>query len=501
MTLLHRAVSGAAATALVVAGLALAPAHAAPSNADPGFGTHGRVLLQSPTSESLADVLTLPDDRVLAVSNVPGSGNGLLLRRLRANGAPDPTFGTGGAQRFGPAGYYGQALLAYDAPRGLVYLTTFQDNGTTAPTDLWRFRADGTQDLGFGGGDGRITIEHRLTEGLAVQPDGKVLLAGVSFLDGKSDVLRLLPDGVADTGFGVSGRRVLTSGSEAGQVVVQPDGRILVAGSTTSTVLVHRLRADGAPDPTWSGDGSTTYAPSTPGWDTTTVWPPGIAVRPDGSVVVAAGLNQVNATGLRTPLLVAQLTRRGTTDSSFASRVVPQFMSYTGSVALQRNGRLAVAGQVGASPNGVGAVLRLTTRGGVDLSFGTKGVWTGTGLPELTDLVLQSSGRLVAGTSTDETVSKGVLVALRGDRVPTCGGRLATQFGGPRKDRLVGTSGRDVLVGSRGADVLLGRGGDDWLCGAQGKDALQGGSGNDHLVGGAGKDRLRGGTGVDQLVP
>jgi Tol biopolymer transport system component len=74
-----------------------------------------------------------------------------------------------------------------------------------------------------------------------------------------------------------------------------------------------------------------------------------------------------------------------------------------------------------------------------------------------------------------------------------CGGKVATQVGTGRKDKLVGTGGSDVLVGLGGADRLRGKGGRDLICGGMGRDRLSGGKGKrDKCVGGKGRDAASG---------
>ena len=99
-------------------------------------------------------------------------------------------------------------------------------------------------------------------EALAVQPDGKVVVAGdASDASGHRQLLvaRLRADGGLDSSFGGGGvvLRQLGAGaapsSEARALALQPDGGIVAAGSASvdaahDEVLVTRLRADGMPD-------------------------------------------------------------------------------------------------------------------------------------------------------------------------------------------------------------------------------------------------------------
>lgn len=100
---------------------------------------------------------------------------------------------------------------------------------------------------------------------VAVRPDGKILLAGVSRLLGATGgpytswrFMRLNRDGSLDPTFGTNGttRAFTTAGSlELRGMVLQPDGRFVAAGAMNGDVLVARFTPGGSLDPTFSGDG------------------------------------------------------------------------------------------------------------------------------------------------------------------------------------------------------------------------------------------------------
>ena len=95
---------------------------------------------------------------------------------------------------------------------------------------------------------------------LTLQSDGKLVLGGSSGSNGILDfsVVRLNADGSLDTTFSGDGKAVIELGSpdQAKSVVVQPDGKLVLAGTTG----VVRLNADGSLDTTFSGDGISTAA-------------------------------------------------------------------------------------------------------------------------------------------------------------------------------------------------------------------------------------------------
>src|SRR5439155_10672104 len=105
---------------------------------------------------------------------------------------------------------------------------------------LARYNADGSVDLTFGSG-GRVVTDFGGDDAafaLAVQPDGKIVVAGVSTGGGSMDfaLARYDSDGALDATFGSGGRVVTDLGGqdEAFALVVQPDGRLVAAGASTA---------------------------------------------------------------------------------------------------------------------------------------------------------------------------------------------------------------------------------------------------------------------------
>ncbi len=502
------------ATAFLLTMAVAAPATAAPTTPDPGFGGDGVVTLHSDThAESLAALTVLGDGRVMVLTST-GADPAIEVWRLRKDGTPDPTYGGGdGVAAFGGAGSYEDFHLAVDPATGKSYVTAFQD-GMPFPTFVWRLTATGSPDPTFGGGTGGVTVEQRLVNDLAPAAGGKLVMVGNDFQANTANIWRLTATGAPDPAFGTGGGLVLSTdvNDDATAVLRQPDGRFVVAGShynpTTSTMSVYRVTAAGALDHSFSGDGRTVVEPSSPGVTTSTVWNADLEIRPDGRLVAVAGLNQ-NDGGFRNAMLVAGLRSTGVPDPAFGTHVFTGLHTTAASAALQRDGSLVVGGTVPPTPSTTGAVARLTPAGALDPTWSGDGILTVPGTQSSVQVGLDPTGRLVAAYRPSATADT-VLLALRGTRTPRCDGRLATQFGTSRADRIRGTSGRDVLVGLGGKDRIKGRGGKDVICGNGKADKLFGGTardrifgqgGNDLLVGNAGRDVLDGGAGRNTIRP
>ena len=178
------------------------------------------------------DVTLQGDGRIVVV--------GPVLARYTAAGSPDPTFSGDGRVPDSAAGVAIQ-------PDGMI---------VTAGATVSRYRPNGSPDPGFSG-DGKAPSGFSLgTSAVAVQSDGKIVVAGTGGFAGASSlqVLRLNRDGSPDTGFSGDGRASASpyATNNAAGLAIQPDGKIVVAGSfggmSSSRFGVVRFNADGSAD-------------------------------------------------------------------------------------------------------------------------------------------------------------------------------------------------------------------------------------------------------------
>jgi uncharacterized delta-60 repeat protein len=221
-----------------------------------------------------------------------------------------------------------------------------------------RIRPDGAPDTEFGTG-GRTPIDFGGDDfGFAAvrQRNGRIVIAGLSRPTLSNDPstavdARVRSNGVLDPDFNGDGRKMLTGMVSARAVVVQPDRKILVAGNPPDSpvMMVMRLNPNGTPDPTLGGDGTATIDFGA-GVDFCNA----MALQPDGKIVLVGSI----AGGL---VAVARLNSDGSPDGTFSTdgRATIDFGDPTSgnAVALQKNGRIVVAGFLRA--NDTFAVARL----------------------------------------------------------------------------------------------------------------------------------------------
>jgi uncharacterized delta-60 repeat protein len=176
----------------------------------------------------------------------------------------------------------------------------------------------------------------------AVQQDGRIVAVGDNA--GKPVrllVIRLNKNGNVDRSFN-GGRPVLGPvGSVAHAVVIQPDGKIVVAGSSTDTtgitpsgILVERLKAKGGLDRSFGAGGRASVLPGAARGEAN-----GVALTRTGQIVV--GGSTTGAHGFPESVF-ARFTSRGAMDRSFGK----------GGIALIDNGAYSVANAIGIQPSG-----------------------------------------------------------------------------------------------------------------------------------------------------
>ncbi|WP_329342860.1 calcium-binding protein [Streptomyces sp. NBC_00663] len=470
---------------------------------DTGFGGgDGRVFTDFGAPDEARDVAVQPDGKIVAV----GTGGGqVAVARYNADGTPDASFGGGDGQvSTDPApesqeeGGDGRALALQ--PDGKIVVGG--EVGTTRfDFVLLRYTASGALDTSFSGdGIERTDFgDYESVEGLAVQPDGKIVAAGGS--GGRFALARYNPGGTLDTGFDGDGK-VLTAGGSAADVKLQPgDGRIVIAGSNGSggDFAVLRYNTDGSQDGGFGTAGVTTadFGGSDAAY--------GVALQPDGRIVAAGGggpnsdfaLARFQGGGSAPPPPTGvdlSVTKSGPTTASIGDRP-----AYTVRVTNNSTTTSATGVSLTDTLSGVAASVVSATTGSGTCTITATGATCalGTLTPGATATVTIAAEPRATGTLTDRaTVSGGQSDPSTGNNTATA----TTTVNNARGCTRIGTSGNDTLTGTYGNDVICALGGDDTVNASYGNDTVLGGYGNDRLDGYFGDDTLNGGPGNDNLT-
>lgn len=308
---------------------------------DPGFGKAGQVQLPD---FDLHHAALQADGKLLLTGNVPQTASGgrpaLVVLRLNADGSIDTGFGR----------------------QGYAWLQ------------------DGTQPYGEG--------YYGIGESLAVQADGRILVAGtmsqwpgMGAHSGAIGVARFDADGSLDASFGSGGialtqvhtfeRSPAASVNEVTALLVQSDGRILVGGmdrlsSKDQHLVVHRLRADGQADDAFGQGGTASVSfPTQPSGELRTM-----ALLADGGIVVGGAAYTM---GSFTPFngAMAQFRADGTLDARFmpasgSNNAIDYVQGFPGA---HLDGEISVRDDdIDTGGNYAGASVTLLRQGGANAS-------------------------------------------------------------------------------------------------------------------------------------
>src|SRR5947208_12176902 len=230
---------------------------------DPTFGTDGKVLTDFARSTDIANAVAIQADGKLVVVgttyiNNDYTGEDFAVARYNPNGSLDLTFGVGGKVQTDFPGLAAVASSVVIQPDGKIVvaggafpLFTFLGN-----FEVVRYNSNGSLDTSFGNG-GIVTTnfpQGSYAFDVALQPDGKIIAAGTVFVDfvigDQSDtdfaLARYNPDGTPDATFG-NGGQVSTDfvgmEDDVFSVLIQPDGKIVAVGSANNPATYYDFAA------------------------------------------------------------------------------------------------------------------------------------------------------------------------------------------------------------------------------------------------------------------
>jgi uncharacterized delta-60 repeat protein len=400
------------AALLALAGSSLT-ARAADGDLDPAFGNGGKVVTDfSNSTDWLSRIDVQPDGKIVAIGTT-FPGDTYALARFNPDGTLDSTFGTGGKVTTVLSGnVQGGADGLLLLPGGKIMISGSIDLPSSSDTSfaLLRYNSDGSLDTTFGNG-GVVTTnigpDDDQAYRLALQSDGKIVAAGrrgIHFYPseqrkGNVGLARYNPDGSLDATFGNGGKVVTDFGqgleSYALAVMIQPDGKIVIAGESSYEFLVARYNPDGMLDTTFSGDGFA-LANFSSNWDGATA----ALLQPDGKITLV-GWSEVNSP--YDNFALARYNSDGSFDQSFGNGGKLLLANYgeLNAAALQSDGKLIALG----TSNTSFSLLRFNVDGSLDTTFGSGGTVTPSfgGTAEGRHLVFQPDGKILAAGFTPGT--------------------------------------------------------------------------------------------------
>jgi uncharacterized delta-60 repeat protein len=302
---------------------------------------------------------------------------------------------------------------------------------------------------------------------VAVQPDGKIVLAGTAF--GASftvfkafGVVRLNADGTPDLSFSGDGQTISLLGDDdvVRGLALQPDGKIITVGSTSVSMnyefAILRLNADGTPDSGFGNNGELVIGFDVGGGikaDEASA----VVVQPDGKIVVV-GSAQVASSNL--DFAAVRLFPNGDLDPSFGpggKRTIAFDLGGNKSdlatcVALQTDGKIVLAGNAqGTGGNADFALARLNSDGTLDASFGLSGKSTisASTADQFLAVALQADGKIVAAGRRTASSPGAFVTRWNTD------GKLDTGFADQGSTFVYGASVTGVAIQPDGRIVIV----------------------------------------------
>jgi uncharacterized delta-60 repeat protein len=364
---------------------------AGPGMLDPTFGGGDGMVSEDFTStfETLMDVALQPDGKIIAAGyRTDGSPDfNFMLVRYNADGSPDTSFGGGD-------GWVSTDFSGGDDIAGAVALQPDGKivvggvSGTEKGRDfaLARYNADGSPDLSFGDA-GKVTTdlgsEWDVGRAMLIQPDGKIVLAGNNGGDGMEDValVRYISNGKRDTDFGDDGviTKDLGSFDYATAIALQSDGRIVVGARSDGGFYLSQLlvlRYNADGTPDTNFDGDGFVNIDHPGIDENVV---DLKLQSDGKIVLAGTAIRPGTGSI--DALAARLKPNGNPDTSFGGGDGFMTTARAGedrayTVAIQSDGRIFLGGYTVKHGAVDFIIVHLNKGGKLDKKFGKGGFVT-----------------------------------------------------------------------------------------------------------------------------
>ena len=366
--------------ACALAGAAATPAFAVGGDLDPDFGGDGKVTTVFAAGSGGAHAMVVQSDgKIVAVGS---AGQGFALARYRSDGSLDPTFSGDGkaVTNFAGATCGGANAVAVQMNGKIVTAgrVSFGSGCSRSRFALLRYTQNGGLDPSFGNG-GRVLTRFGgdSANGVAVQSDGRIVAVGGGGILGGFAVARYRTDGTLDTSFAGDGKMRNGRGlgfSAANGVTIQADGKILAVGDVDFFgFAIARYNRNGTLDSSFGNGGqvSTTVGAGEGGANAS-------VIQPNGKIVVAGSTDQPHEGGdTYGPSKFALIRYRadGTLDPTFghSGRVKTRFGT-DGSGAsgvTMDHGQIVAAGYSGGISRF--ALARYDLEGTLDTSFGNAG--------------------------------------------------------------------------------------------------------------------------------
>jgi uncharacterized delta-60 repeat protein len=415
--------------------LSIQAVFAAPGDLDLTFNGIGIVTTTVTNTNDAANAVAVQTDGKIIAAGYGANGTEFVLARYTASGALDTTFDTDGIVRYVYPNSNGMAINAMALqPDGKILVAGYiiPPGSSNRRFSLARYLTNGSLDSTFGTGGVVITPDVAFglfiseINAIAIQADGKIVATGIA--QSNVGIARYNTNGSLDTSFNSIGfvSTILTGGSEGNGVKIQTDGKIVVAGRSGAQFSTTTLVR-------YTANGSLDNSFDNDGIVTTAAGPgSAMVIQPDGKIVVV--------TETTADYNVIRYNTNGSLDTGFGTNGIAATNAGGSSdsakgVALDAGGSILVTGFSGEPKLGVDVFLsRHNSNGSLDPTFdgGGDGVVItdiGTFLDESNAIALSNSKIVIVGKLRNSATDDDFAVLRYNGNTPTVanvtlGGRI-----------------------------------------------------------------------------
>jgi uncharacterized delta-60 repeat protein len=351
------------------------------------FGFEGKVTTDLGNSNDLLNDLALQQDgKILAAGiSIGGDHSNMAVARYNPDGTIDTSFNTDG-RIINDLGYHSFGNSVAVLPDNKILVAGYANSSSNNNFLVSRFNPDGTLDNTFPGGgndEKDITGTSDIANSIAIQTNGKMLIAGYTAAAGDNDftVLRYNTDGSLDMAFdNVDNDGVVRTDISGGSndiinfIAIQSDGKIVAAGSTRSGTntdyAVVRYNINGSLDNSFDTDGIvTTDFESTNDIGST------VLIQPVDNKIIVAGYSFIDSIF---QISIARYNPDGSLDNTFgdngkAVASVGPSLGLKTSAVLQQDGKIIAGRNFSNGNNYDFALIRFNANGERDNTFGING--------------------------------------------------------------------------------------------------------------------------------
>lgn len=318
------------------------------------FATIGITIEDAQVVSTTANAVVVLPNGSIVVGTTYYTGEGFALQGFYSSGWLDEAnFGNDGTVITNFGSYARLYALTTQSDGKIIAAGEASDGGSNTFA-ISRYYGNGGIDYNFSF-DGKVTTNFgsngASARAVAVQPDGKIVAAGSYSV--QCALARYNSDGTLDNSFGSNGKVLTAIGDESfiNAIVIQPNGKIVVAGGSISSgfqgnYTLVRYNTNGTLDASFGVGGITTVSD---GFFT------GIAIQPDGKIV-ATGSRLTSQT-----IDVVRFNANGTRDNTFGVQgfAYPVYGAEGRAIGIQPDGKIVAAGiSIGGTPNWKFCVVR-----------------------------------------------------------------------------------------------------------------------------------------------